>query len=107
MEVESSPTAAGRRRVAALVIEYDGLKVELLPCPFCGSDPMVHSYRNRMRQWYRVKCRNDTEHCSMIPETSAYQNLEDAAADWNQRPNLEEPVPSWAAHLQARFLREE
>lgn len=74
----------------ALEVEYAGLKVDLLPCPFCGSAPLIHGYRNRMRQWYRIKCGNDTGHCRMGPETGAYRKLEDAAADWNQRPKPEE-----------------
>lgn len=66
-------------------IEYGDQSVNLFRCPFCGSAPTIHGYRNRMRQWYRIRCANENENCRMAPETLAYTNLEDAAADWNQR----------------------
>ena len=66
-------------------MEYNGQRVDLLPCPFCGSAPTIHGYRNRMRQWYRIQCSNEKETCRMMPVTMASQKLEVAAADWNQR----------------------
>lgn len=71
-------------------IEYSGVKVDLDTCPFCGSAPLIHGYRNRMRQWYRIRCSNEKEVCRMIPETSASRTLEEAAADWNMRPKTKE-----------------
>lgn len=71
-------------------IEYGGQSVNLFRCPFCGSTPLIHSYRNRMRQWYRIRCSNENEACRMIPETSASRTLEQAAADWNMRPKTKE-----------------
>lgn len=68
-------------------MEYCGQKVDLDTCPFCGSAPLIHGYRNRMRQWYRIRCSNENEVCRMIPETSASRTLEQAAADWNMRPD--------------------
>ena len=59
-------------------IEYGDQKADLLRCPFCGSSPMIHGYRNRMRQWYRIRCSNENEVCRMIPETSASRTLEGA-----------------------------
>lgn len=66
-------------------IEYGGSKVDLHRCPFCGSAPLIHSYRSRMRLWYRIRCSNENEDCRMMPETTAHQKLVEAAADWNQR----------------------
>jgi len=31
-------------------MEYGNQKVNLFRCPFCGSTPLIHGYRNRMRQ---------------------------------------------------------
>lgn len=67
-------------------LEYGDKKVHLRRCPFCGSTPLIHSYRNRMRLWYRIKCSNEKEVCRMRPETSASRTLEEAAADWNMMP---------------------
>ena len=64
-------------------IEYGSEKVNLFRCPFCGGDPVIHGYRNRMRQWYRIRC--EEEACRMRPVTTAHQKLVEAAADWNQR----------------------
>lgn len=66
-------------------IEYGDQSVYLFRCPFCGSTPMIHGYRNRMRQWYRIRCSNDNEKCRIMPETMAHLKLVDAATDWNQR----------------------
>ena len=66
-------------------IEYGNQKVNLFRCPFCGSTPLIHSYRNRMKQWFRIRCSNDTEICRIMPETMAHLKLVDAATDWNQR----------------------
>ncbi len=66
-------------------MEYCGQKIDLLPCPFCGSAPLIHGYRNRMRFWFRIRCGNENDTCRMMPETSASQTLEGAAADWNMR----------------------
>ena len=66
-------------------IEYGNKKVNLFRCPFCGSAPEIHGYRNRMRQWYRIRCSNENDTCRIRPETLASQKLEVAAADWNQR----------------------
>lgn len=70
-------------------MEYGDTKVHLRRCPFCGSAPLIHSYRNRMRLWYRIKCSDENEVCRMIPETSASTTLEGAAADWNMMPKGE------------------
>lgn len=70
-------------------MDYGDKKVRLRRCPFCGSAPLIHGYRNRMRQWYRIRCSNEKEICRMIPETSASRTLEEAAADWNMMPKEE------------------
>jgi len=67
-------------------IKYGDKKVNLLRCPFCGSTPTIHSYRNRMKLWFRIRCSNDTENCCIMPETMAHLKLDEAAADWNMRP---------------------
>lgn len=72
-------------------IEYAGQTVNLPPCPFCGSDPLIHSYRHRMKFYFRIRCGNEYDICRMMPETSASMTLEAAAADWNWRP--EEGTP--------------
>ncbi|MDE6261581.1 MAG: Lar family restriction alleviation protein [Oscillospiraceae bacterium] len=67
-------------------MEYAGKKVNLLPCPFCGGDPAIHSYR-RLGSWYRIHCAGDG--CLMVPVTYNYRDLEQAVAAWNQRPGKE------------------
>lgn len=64
--------------------EYAGQKVNLLHCPYCGSDPIIHRYKRNVI-YYRIRCANDREICRMLPETTAYRKLEQAAADWNMR----------------------
>ena len=64
-------------------VEYAGKKVNLLPCPFCGSDPDIYSYR-RHGPWYRIYCAGDN--CRMRVATLTYRDLDLAVADWNQRP---------------------
>lgn len=72
-------------------MEYNGQKINLLPCPFCGSAPLIHGYRNRMQLWFRIRCGNENDICRMMPETSASRTLEGAAADWNMRPRENTP----------------
>ncbi len=66
-------------------MEYGNQKVNLFRYPFCGSTPLIHSYRNQGRQWYRIRCSNDNDKCCIMPETMAHLKLVDAATDWNQR----------------------
>lgn len=68
-----------------LTIEYGDKRVSLLPCPFCGSDPVIHSYR-RYGSWYNIRCSGGREICRMMPRTMPFRDLEQAAADWNMRP---------------------
>lgn len=68
-----------------LTMEYEDKTVSLLPCPFCGSDPLIHSYR-RHGVRYSVRCGNEFGHCRMNLRTLDYLELEQAAADWNMRP---------------------
>lgn len=70
-------------------MEYAGKKVDLLPCPFCGADPAIHSYK-RGGLWYRINC--DGDDCPMRPVTYNYRALEKAATAWNHRPR-KEPTP--------------
>ena len=65
-------------------MEYAGQKVNLLCCPYCGSAPIIRSYKRHII-YYRIRCANDREICRMIPETTACRKLEQAAADWNMR----------------------
>lgn len=67
-------------------VEYGDKKVDLLPCPFCGSDPDIYGYR-RHGSWYRIHCAGDG--CPMRPVTYSYRALEQAAAAWNHRPGKE------------------
>lgn len=71
-----------------MIIEYAGQAVDLLPCPFCGGDPMIQSYK-RYGPWFRVRCGGDG--CPIYPVTNSRRTLTEAAADWNQRP--EEVTP--------------
>ena len=64
-------------------IEFANEKVNLLPCPFCGSDPAVHSYK-RSGLWYRIYCTGDD--CPMRPVTCNFRSLGQAATAWNHRP---------------------
>lgn len=68
-----------------LTMEYEDKRVSLLPCPFCGSDPLIHSYR-RHGVRYSVRCGNEFGHCRMNLRTLDYLELEQAVADWNMRP---------------------
>ena len=66
-------------------MEYAGEKVTLRCCPFCGSEPLIRSYKRHV-YWFRIRCGNEREICTMIPETTACRTLAQAAADWNMRP---------------------
>lgn len=66
-----------------MIVEYAGQKVDLLPCPFCGGEPAIHSYRWR-GIYYRIFCIGDD--CPIRPVTQNNRILEQAAADWNHRP---------------------
>ena len=113
-----------------LTMEYGDKRVSLLPCRFCGSDPIIHSYRRRGLN-YSIRCGNQFGVCRMRPQTLNYPELEQAVADWNMMPpepndplTLEElremakrkPVVVWMVHLDedgqdygewAMFLSEE
>lgn len=65
-------------------MEYAGEKVNLHPCPFCGSAPEIHSYK-RYGLWYSIRCGDEKEVCRMIPRTTDSRTLKQAAADWNMR----------------------
>lgn len=67
-------------------IEYEGKKVILRACPFCGSDPVIRGYR-RHGSWYEIRCGNTREVCSIVPMAFSYKGLEQAVADWNMRPD--------------------
>ena len=69
-------------------MEYAGEKVTLRCCPFCGSEPMIHSYRWRGLN-YSIRCGDEFGVCRMRPQTLNYPELEQAAADWNMRPSEE------------------
>lgn len=68
-------------------VEYEGKKIDLLPCPFCGGEADIYSYR-RSGPWYRIRCSGDG--CPINPMTYSRRTLEQAAADWNHRPKPEE-----------------
>lgn len=68
-----------------LTMEYEDKRVSLLPCPFCGSDPVIRSHK-RYGSWYNIRCGNEREVCRMTPRTTDCRDLEQAAADWNMRP---------------------
>lgn len=67
-------------------VEYEGKKIDLLPCPFCGGTPKIHSFK-RNGWWYRVRCVGD---CPVHPETYTYRSLEEVCAIWNHRQKPEE-----------------
>ncbi len=78
------------------------MKVELLPCPFCGRQPRVipdTSYGEA-----RVMCCDD---CPVQPIASAEladgETLQTAIAAWNTRPSPANPLPDEVAELIERL----
>jgi hypothetical protein len=66
---------------------------EPLPCPFCGSQPVVHNHRatpNAKEQgvrpgaWAQVECTSVMCN-SRIVKTHRYGTVEDAVTIWNNR----------------------
>lgn len=63
-------------------VEYEGQKVNLLPCPFCGGEPAI--YGQNWAMGYNIFCTG--VNCPTNPVTHSRRTLEEAAADWNHRP---------------------
>jgi hypothetical protein len=66
---------------------YDHWHINLEECPFCGSDPGIHSFGKE--SWF-IRCSNNM--CAA--EQVVYNSLQQAADHWNHRVyipnNLEE-----------------
>lgn len=60
--------------------ERPELTTKLLPCPFCGSEPVV-SRISKSRELFFIGCQN--EHC-LQPETE-WSDLESCVQTWNLR----------------------
>ena len=70
-------------------VKRAGKKIDVLPCPFCGGEPRVQSFK-RNGWWHRVRCVGD---CPIHPETYTYHSLDEALAAWNHRARAEEGAP--------------
>ena len=70
---------------------YRDLELEVLNCPFCGSDPIFKNIGNRLtsKRTVEISCKN----CSVIMKTSAIHRdmdwLEDVSVQkWNTRKDI-------------------
>ena len=58
---------------------------ELLPCAFCGNQP-VHSLNfKHSKNWHRFECERRFDGCPMNARTHHHETLEQAAVAWNTR----------------------
>ncbi|MGB6080289.1 MAG: hypothetical protein WBF99_12595 [Xanthobacteraceae bacterium] len=64
--------------------------VSLLPCPFCGGEPVTSVVPNGTNQRWEIRC--DNIDC-FGPVTTAF-SLEDNAEQWNTRATPPAPTPS-------------
>ena len=56
------------------------MEIELLPCPFCGHHPVMRSEMVLGMEHWKVKCL----YC--FAGTYAENTQEEAAEEWNRRP---------------------
>jgi len=57
--------------------------ISLLPCPFCGKNPVVDNYKIRGVKVWNVGCLNDD--CQVHVETDDFESLEETIQAWNNR----------------------
>jgi len=79
----------------------DSLKVELKPCPFCGSEAIIKTNTGNIKTayWFWVECKNDEcDHLDMCPR----KTQEQAESDWNTRP-IEDAMQARIAELEAEL----
>ncbi len=71
------------------VKENEPIKIELLPCPFCGEKGHVNSYHDeeaKILKFY-ISCWGDD--CKINPQTGFMPSLEEAVEAWNMRGGKE------------------
>lgn len=59
---------------------------KLLPCPFCGSIPIIND--GGITHRYGIWC--DSQDCNMSPGGDCFTEIEDAVRVWNTRAPVEE-----------------
>ena len=75
------------------VKNYDSTSNKLLPCPFCGSDPIWHLIGNGFTRSQKIvvkcpKCRVQRTDAILNGHGHTIEWLEDVAVkNWNQRTN--------------------
>ena len=56
----------------------------ILPCPFCGAQPVVEPWHGAHPDTTMIGCQNDAA-CHALPNVVG-DTKEEAIARWNQRP---------------------
>ena len=60
------------------------LRVELLPCPFCGAHPEIDSWTSREGEIeWQIDCENPE--CGLVVSSNVRDSFEEAARAWNNR----------------------
>ena len=60
-------------------------KIELKPCPFCGSKAKITSLTDENGEYYAVVCKNDDCRCGENYLWSETEDKQTAVEAWNRR----------------------